>query len=569
MNNDRKEVLQKLKRISASLAVAGTLISSTPSLVYSSEIGVNKSNMLYNVVKTDLDNKKSKNEKETVGDNSISFEGVYDNLEEAQKVEKQKKKEYDNLGYNNIISEIIKEVLEKESTFEKTSSSKEALMNALDEYVKSTGAKISSSNIKENTTSSEKVVEEKTETIDTTVDEFVSNLNQKVEKLNENGEYRIEFSEPKTVKVEEEVVEVVDTKEVSEKFGTKEEANEYIKKMNSENSELKIVKNYLNVIQELDGVVNQKIEETYDSLEEAKKRLDELKTKNKLNDSNIEKIVSGNGSITSAQKFASNSSYSLGINDFFIIKQGSGTIAIWTKQDLSNQEKNALINNYFEYNKQNSVDGSTLKDKVNRIEFISGLGTFSLKRLGNNWGEYTFKQQGNSIIMTCDASRISHGIVGSVDKKISYRLTADYDQEKCKDVYEVVTNIIIKEMKVKEVEKTEMSYKIIQKIYDTTYKLTAQVKVPVEQFIVKVNGDKIIDKQETPLVPDDSKPDVSNNNDSMNKKSHKDNSYSYKDVPETGDNAPISSMVTIAIGTATMAIISSKGLIKKRKRIKK
>ena len=97
-------------------------------------------------------------------------------------------------------------------------------------------------------------------------------------------------------------------------------------------------------------------------------------------------------------------------SDYILIKQGQkGDVAVWTLNELTDDEKANFVTSYNE----ESSDGSTNNLTVDSVEWISGYGAFDLSTVfGDNWGTYTFIDNGNNITLTT-GGKVSHVVYGT------------------------------------------------------------------------------------------------------------------------------------------------------------
>ena len=164
-----------------------------------------------------------------------------------------------------------------------------------------------------------------------------------------------------------------------------------------------------------------------------------------LENKEINEIKSGiTGEVITGSSYDSNSRYEFSKNDtnFILLKQGSGAYAIWSENALSDIEKETFVRTYNEVNSGSTkFDGSTTNITIDQITWINGYDTFDLSIIGKNWGSYTFSTDNNSIIITCDKSKLSHLVKGFAKEKVKYQLTGlKYKQ---KEVYLLTYNKVL------------------------------------------------------------------------------------------------------------------------------
>ena len=144
-----------------------------------------------------------------------------------------------------------------------------------------------------------------------------------------------------------------------------------------------------------------------------------------LENKEINEIKSGiTGEVITGSSYDSNSRYEFSKNDtnFILLKQGSGAYALWSENALSDIEKETFVRTYNEVNSGSTkFDGSTTNITIDQITWINGYDTFDLSIIGKNWGSYTFSTDNNSIIITCDKSKLSHLVKGFAKEKVKYQ----------------------------------------------------------------------------------------------------------------------------------------------------
>ena len=219
-------------------------------------------------------------------------------------------------------------------------------------------------------------------------------------------------------------------------FDSQEEANKWIadNEIDSKFGEL-----VTNVTSDKEKYDESNITGEYSSKDLAEEALQQLKNEGYIVNGNITEITDGiTGEVLSGSSYPSAGKYEFSINDtnFVLIKQGSGHYAVWTEQELTEQEKDIFVSTYNKVNSGDSkFDGSTTNISKSDISWIYGYGSFDLSYIGNNWGTYTFAKNENNIILTCDAKKVSHVIKGYAKENIKYVLSGTKYKEK--EVYKV------------------------------------------------------------------------------------------------------------------------------------
>ena len=294
------------------------------------------------------------------------------------------------------------------------------------------------------------------------------------------------------------------------------------------------------------------IEGEYSSREDAQKAIDALKAQGYIVEgSSISEVP---GSITGEveEKVYKNEdnvdSYTFGIGtDYVVIKQASGAIAVWTKEELTSQQQALFIESY----RENAGDNSS--ENASTVKFISGFGTFDLSELGNGWGtSYTFSEKDNNVVLSASKDKISHVMYGTlVRENTKYVLSGTKYKEK--DVYKVdwtkvtygfdyklnasalVNEKVTKYMVVSIFNKLEkeatLEYRIDETFFDKKIELSYEKYIPVVKEIAYI--DWVINRCEYQGSND-------NNTDNNDDNNIVVTSRDYPNPPQTGVKANIS-----------------------------
>ena len=294
------------------------------------------------------------------------------------------------------------------------------------------------------------------------------------------------------------------------------------------------------------------IEGEYSSREDAEAAIDALKAQGYIVEGSIISEVPGGITGEVEEKVYKNEdnvdSYTFGIGtDYVVIKQASGAIAVWTKEELTSQQQALFIESY----RENAGDNSS--ENASTVKFISGFGTFDLSELGNGWGtSYTFSEKDNNVVLSASKDKISHVMYGTlVRENTKYVLSGTKYKEK--DVYKVdwtkvtygfdyklnasalVNEKVTKYMVVSIFNKLEkeatLEYRIDETFFDKKIELSYEKYIPVVKEIAYI--DWIINRCE---YQDSNDNNTDNNKDNNIVVTSRD----YPNPPQTGVKANIS-----------------------------
>lgn len=300
------------------------------------------------------------------------------------------------------------------------------------------------------------------------------------------------------------------------------------------------------------------IEGEYSSREDAEAAIDALKAQGYIVEGSSISEVSGGitGNVESATKIDKNQHSYTFVNgtDYVLIKQANGDYAVWTAEELTQDEKIAFIDSYKKYNSEHKVDGSTSDISMDNIEWIYGFMTFDLSHLGNgnNWGKYTFKLENGKVVLINEDNKISHVVYGPlVNKASKYVLSGTKYKEK--EVYKVdwtkvtygfdyklnasvlVNEKVTKYMVVSIFNKLEkeatLEYRIDETFFDKKIELSYEKYIPVVKEIAYI--DWVINRCE---YQDSNDNNTDNNKDNNIVVTSRD----YPNPPQTGVKANIS-----------------------------
>lgn len=298
------------------------------------------------------------------------------------------------------------------------------------------------------------------------------------------------------------------TESGSYEFSNKEDALSKIEEI-TKDTDLEKVSTSLR--EEKKNTDKESIYSEYNTKEEAESTISKLRNDGYVVDATIEEVSEGiTGNVESGTKFDSASRYVFSIVDtnFILIKQGNDHYAVWTEYELTDNEKNTFVETYNLVNSGNSkFDGSTVSISKEDISWIYGFKAHDLSSVGTNWGTYTFTKSGSSIILTCDAKKVSHVIQGYATLKNSkYILSGtkymeetiwyvDYVKTVYSFSYKIDASVLLDESvtKYKVLSNFEkmgkeviLSYSIDTKFLSKKYRLSYEKYIPVVSEISNI-----------------------------------------------------------------------------------
>lgn len=253
-------------------------------------------------------------------------------------------------------------------------------------------------------------------------DKEVEEITNEIESSNTDT-IRYEVSITKTSKTEKVYVKDNVTNE-TKVFDSLEKANDFIENLKlSENENIKIEINGPKLNKVLISSETFEIEDVFNSEEELNAYIEKLEsegyvlsdiTKKEVIVKETEKVPTGKVIVNDSTKLDSSSKYEVSGN-YIMIKQASGNIAVWTKEEMTKEEQESFKESWFKGN----YDPSIGKD-VN-VYFIFGEGEKDLSYIGKPWGTYNISVKDNKIIMTCDSKKISHLNYGNFEQEYTER----------------------------------------------------------------------------------------------------------------------------------------------------
>lgn len=349
----------------------------------------------------------------------------------------------------------------------------------------------------------------------------------------------------------------------SETFNTEAEADKWIQDnaIDSTLGELKTNKTTSKVKYD-EGT----IEGEYSSRADAEAAIDALKAQGYIVEgSSISEVPGGiTGNVESAIKINENNHKYTFVNgtDYVLIKQGSGHYAVWTEEELTQEEKTAFIDSY----KKVNTDGSTSGISMDNIEWIQGFNTFDLGAVfnENNWGKYTFKLENGKVVLINENDQISHVVYGGlVNENTKYVLSGTKYKEK--EVYKVdwtkvtygfdyklnasalvkekVTRYMVVSIFNKLEKEATLEYRIDETFFDKKIELSYEKYIPVVKEIAYI--DWVINRCEYQGSND-------NNNDNNKGNNIVVTSRDYPNPPQTGVKENSAIIIYVLIGTVVL-----------------
>ena len=281
---------------------------------------------------------------------------------------------------------------------------------------------------KNNLVINEREVVEKTEHEEELVKEISNEDEAKLDKGVEAEINKIKGEETDDLKYETRVDKTSTTEKVSGedvliesstiKFSTKEEAEESIKQLLASIEGTDYFYNIGNIEEIIDKIIKIKdysdIPLTQEELEALLKKISDSGYSEPIDvidktTSSVVNVPTGNLKVKDFTKYPSKNEY-IADGNFAIIKQGNGTVVVWTPDVLTEEEQSKFMNLILEANYDPSISKSS-------FQYISGTGTYDLSYIGKNWGIYVIEYENNKIKFNCDADKISHLNVGNVEKE--------------------------------------------------------------------------------------------------------------------------------------------------------
>lgn len=449
----------------------------------------------------------------------LRLKEFFDSQEKAEIAKEEAEKELADAGYENISSEITEVKGEAiKYTFSGTYDTKEEAEKSLNDFAKDKNGNVTDSKITENNNMTETVYEEKTEIIDGSTEDYVAALNKKIEELNKHGDYRLEIADPKTITSEKVVIVIGSVDKDTKVFGTRAEADAYIASLGT-STEMRIVEATLTSKEELDKIISESVNKTFDSKLEAEQYIESLKAAG-YDVSDLELVLStfeesiwkNEDGVIVKPGDADGSTFKYGHFDVTLITITSfakidaegnkttvtGTITISSVKindtsvamsGLSKDPNNGL----YEYT---SIERNRLDVTNKSLVEITGNVIYNGKSLPFTVKGYLSESQN-----VCDGKGNAKGydlkfesvtIVNNkvyVDSNIveQYKVSGDIKKETYKTVYTVdssITNMVEERVPV---NKTQMSYKIYKQTYSKSYTIDGTVQTPTKDY--KVSGE--------------------------------------------------------------------------------
>ena len=353
-------------------------------------------------------------------------------------------------------------------TFKNYADAQKELNKYIEKMEDQYGTIISSEITEEEKTTEETIVESKTEVIlETDLEEYKNSINhiynEYLSQSSKNEVFSLEIQDP--VKVGEKTIEkIISSENGTLVFDTLEEAkNKKAELDGSSTDKVVITTSDIREKEEISQEYNT-FTKTFETEDDVLTYLETLKQEGyTIEDYSLDEVTTGNKlQVNSVNKIdGSQSSYSIDkSNNYLLIKQGSGVVAIWTEAELS------------------------LSQQQQRFEFIHGYGSFDLSFIGNNWGTYTFTVYGNTVVMECEKERISHLNYGQYEVEKNYQLTVNVSKPKVTKKYEFDFTKTVKEIEI--VDQLEISYTISKHDIYYEYKAQAEAQLP-ESYHLEMN----------------------------------------------------------------------------------
>ena len=314
----------------------------------------------------------------------------------------------------------------------------------------------------------------------------------------------------------------------------------------------------------------------YASLEDAQAALDALKAQGYiLENANITEVPGKvTGEVVNGTKIdESNSVYTFAEStDYVVIKQGKANdkIAVWTKDELSEEEQNKFIESYKEKANDNSSESATT------IKFISGFDiTFDLGKEFNatNWGTYTFSLKDNQIVLNTQKGKVSHVVYGNLVKE-SPKYVLSGTKYKEKTIYEVkwtkviygfdykinaVALVEVPDTKyqvvttfINQVKQATLKYSILETYFEKMYELKYDTYIPNVIKVAYINWTITKCNNQGGNTGDNTGVEDTTDNTNSNKGNIVVTSRNYPNPPQTGVQVNTSMISYILIGAGLL-----------------
>lgn len=287
--------------------------------------------------------------------------------------------------------------------------------------------------------------------------------------------------------------------------GSKEETGtiKFDNKQDADNKILELTQDGIKTVlrEETSKIEEEIINKEYETKEEAEQEVKKLQNEGFVVETNIEKITQGiTGEVQSGISRPSKDRFEFSKDEvnFILLKQGSKIYAVWTEFELTEEEKTTFVKTYNQVNANDKFDGSTTNISKEDINWIFGFKAHDLTNVGKNWGIYTFTEEDNKIILTCNADKLSHLVEGFAIEKTKYILKGvkykeektwyvDYTKTIYSNLYKITATAIVTETKTKykvvstlekEIKEANLNYNIIITTIEENYKLNYSKYLP-------------------------------------------------------------------------------------------
>ncbi|MDD6273008.1 MAG: hypothetical protein PUA90_05870 [bacterium] len=343
---------------------------------------------------------------------SFDFDENYATLEEVEDAIDEKTEEIEQEGGTLIESSIDEEFVETKKTTTTVSldgKTEEEISDIIKEYE-------SMNNDKCRVVVIRKTVDVNTGEYTTElVTEICDSRDEAIEKMKEMEEqgYTVDYSNI----IEERNTEkdVVTETTGTEAYDTLEEAEEAAKLLETDTKEVKVV---ATIRKENSGKEEVIIEnKSFKTEQEAEEYIKELESQGYIVENyEINSVVENTGKVVEASKDDESKTlyvFDASKTNFVLIKQANGHYAVWTNEELSDEERNEFVKSYNEVNTGSTkFDGSTQNIELSQITFINGYDSFDLSYIGEQWGTYTFSKTDDSLNLDIPSKKVSHTVFG-------------------------------------------------------------------------------------------------------------------------------------------------------------
>lgn len=527
--------------------------------------------------------------KQTIKDQNIRYEGLFDNYDDADVAKLLKIREYSACGFTNITSAIIEtetekytgnviEVLTGTSKETKkgiyTAKTKEEAENKKKELEVDNHDKKITITIRENNIGNKKDIKEFNKTFDTMkeakeyieslkkdtvtveykIDESVLRKDTQISQMYNNKDEFVKSYESLNKAYENKNLQIEIKRDISKDtsylrntytFDTKEEAETKAKELSKIYIDTSFGTTYNSYeiagsIREINSGTSEEtkqIDNQYKTKEEAQKTLDDLvKEGYEITSSNItENKASKETSVNVNNQVTFNENI-----DYIIFKQSNGLLVVWTNEEKSSNEKSDIAEEYI----KNHNEGEYI------FRFLYGYGDYPKE---DELSSYTFNKDENGIKVYLDTNEIKE-INYTNSETEGYRLNAVLTKKGNEKTQYAVDEYVINYGNTYSIKGTVEQKTITYKVTGKTISNTANI-----EYIL----DEDIETKKYQMVKETSK--VKAYKTVVNATIPKEVKKNYPDTPKTGDKTDLVACGMLGV-SAICGALSLSEIIKNKKK---